>query len=50
MSDLNHKQLANLVTLFVQRGDSNAFAKIYALTYDKTYNYALHYLRDSFLA
>lgn len=50
MSDLNHKQIANLVTLFVQRGDSNAFAKIYALTYDKTYNYAFHYLHDSYLA
>ncbi len=35
---------------YYTRGDSNAFAKIYALTYDKTYNYALHYLRDSFLA
>ncbi len=50
MSDLNHKQIANLVTLFIQKGDSNAFAQIYALTYDKTYNYAFHYLHDSYLA
>ena len=33
-----------------QHSDSDAFAELYALTYNKVYNYTRHYLRDDFLA
>lgn len=49
MKELNHLYIAGLV-LKAQKGDSDAFAEIYALTYNKTYNYARHYLKDDFLA
>ncbi len=49
MKELDIKYIAKLVTL-ASRGDSNAFAELYTLTYQKTYNYARHYLRDDFLA
>ncbi len=49
MKEPNHLYIAGLV-LKAQKGDSDAFAEIYALTYNKTYNYARHYLKDAFLA
>ncbi len=30
--------------------DSDAFAELYAMTYNKVYNYCHHYLRDAYLA
>jgi len=49
MSELNVTYLAGLV-IRAKTNDSNAFAELYALTYNKVYNYARHYLRDDFLA
>lgn len=49
MKELNIKYLADLVIL-ARENDSDAFAELYALTYNKVYNYARHYLRDEFLA
>lgn len=49
MREPDHKQLAALVSL-TQQNDNDAFAELYALTYNKVYNYARHYLRDDFLA
>ena len=39
-----------LVSLFVEENDSNAFAQLYGLTYNKIYNYACYYLKDTYLA
>ena len=33
-----------------QKGDSDAFAELYRMTFSKVYNYARHYLRDEYLA
>lgn len=49
MSDSSHDYLAALVGRS-QDGDMSAFSEIYALTYNRVYNYARHYLRDSFAA
>lgn len=49
MKEPNHLYIAGLV-IKAQEGSSDAFAEIYALTYNKTYNYARHYLKDDFLA
>lgn len=49
MKETNHGYLASLVVK-TQKKDMNAFSELYALTYDKVYNYACHYLRDSYLA
>ncbi|MCR4587798.1 MAG: sigma-70 family RNA polymerase sigma factor [Lachnospiraceae bacterium] len=49
MQEPNHQYLATLV-LETRKGNNNAFAELYALTYDKVYNYSRHYLRDDFLA
>ncbi len=49
MTDLNHGNLAALVTQTLS-GDMSAFSEVYAITYDKVYNYCRHYLRDSFVA
>lgn len=49
MSELNIQYIAGLV-LRARQNDSDAFAELYALTYNKVYNYARHYLRDDFLA
>lgn len=49
MKELNHLYIAGLV-LRAQQEDSDAFAELYALTYNKVYNYCRHYLRDDFLA
>ena len=50
MANYNHKQIAMLVSLFVEENDSNAFAQLYGLTYNKIYNYACYYLKATYLA
>lgn len=49
MKEPNIQYLAGLV-IQARQNDSDAFAELYALTYNKIYNYARHYLRDNFLA
>ncbi|MDD2972240.1 MAG: RNA polymerase sigma factor [Lachnospiraceae bacterium] len=49
MKEPDHAYIARLV-MRSQKGDSDAFAEIYAMTYNKVYNYACHYLRDTYLA
>lgn len=49
MADFNHAYIGQLVEK-AQKGNSNAFAELYAMTYQHTYNYAAHYLRDETLA
>ena len=49
MKDMNIPYIAGLV-IRAQHSDSDAFAELYALTYNKVYNYTRHYLRDDFLA
>lgn len=49
MKELNISYIAGLV-LRAQGNDSDAFAELYALTYNKVYNYSRHYLRDDYLA
>ena len=46
MAELNHSYIGHLV-LKAQAGDSDAFAELYAVTYQHTYNYAAHYLRNT---
>ena len=45
--DISH--IANLV-IHAKQNSSDAFAELYAMTYNKVYNYARHYLKDDFLA
>lgn len=47
--ELDHAYIAGLVQM-TQQNNSDAFAELYALTYNKIYNYARHYMRDDFLA
>lgn len=47
--ELDHNYIAGLV-IRAQKQDSDAFAELYAITYNKVYNYACHYLRDTYLA
>lgn len=49
MKELNISYLAGLVQR-AKANDSNAFAELYALTYNKVYNYTKHYLKDDYLA
>lgn len=49
MKEPDHAYIASLVVRS-QKGDSDAFAEIYAMTYNKVYNYACHYLKDTYLA
>lgn len=49
MKEPNHEYIAELV-LRAQIDDSDAFAELYSLTYNKVYNYACHYLHDIYLA
>ena len=49
MKEANIQYLAGLV-LRARENDSDAFAELYGLTYNKVYNYARHYLRDEYLA
>ena len=49
MRELDTGYIAGLV-LRARQNDSDAFAELYAMTYNKVYNYARHYLRDDYLA
>lgn len=49
MSELNTTYIAGLV-LRSKANDSDAFAELYSMTYNKVYNYARHYLKDHDLA
>lgn len=49
LSTPSHGYLAALVEK-AQLGDMSAFSELYALTYSRVYNYARHYLRDSYAA
>lgn len=49
MEALNYKYIAKLVSR-AQIGDSDAFAELYAATYQRQYLYAYHYLKDEYLA
>lgn len=49
MAEFNHSYIGHLV-LLAQDGNSDAFAELYAITYQHTYNYAVHYLRNRDLA
>ena len=46
---LDYKYLAKLVDL-ARKGDSDAFAELYAATYQKEYRFAYRYLNDMYLA
>lgn len=49
MAELDYQYLAELVKK-AQNGDSDAFAELYAATYQKLYRYACSYLKDKYLA
>ena len=49
MADLDYQYLAKIV-MRAQTGDSDAFAELYAATYQKQYRFAYKYLRDEYLA
>ncbi len=49
MADLDYQYLASIVVR-AQTGDSDAFAELYAATYQKQYRFAYKYLRDEYLA
>ncbi|MBR4528963.1 MAG: RNA polymerase sigma factor [Lachnospiraceae bacterium] len=49
MKEEDYAYLATLVEAS-QHDDSDAFARLYALTYNKVYNYCRHYLRNAFAA
>ena len=49
MEMLDYKYLGELVQS-AREGDSNAFAELYAATYQQQYRYALRYLKDEHLA
>lgn len=49
MSGLDYKYIATLVSR-AQIGDSDAFAELYAATYQKQYYFSYRYLKDEYLA
>ena len=49
MSVLDYQYIAKLVTR-TMTGDSDAFAELYAATYQRLYHFAYHYLKDEYLA
>lgn len=49
MESLDYKYIADLV-IRAQSGDSDAFAELYAATYQREYTFSYHYLRDEYLA
>jgi len=49
MNDLDYQYIAKLVVR-AQVGDSDAFAELYAATYQKLYRFACKYLHDEYLA
>lgn len=48
-NELDYIYLAELVD-HARKGDSDAFAELYAATYQKQYRFAYQYLKDSYLA
>ena len=49
MTDLDYQYLSKIV-IRAQGGDSDAFAELYAATYQKQYRFAYKYLQDEYLA
>ncbi|MCR5355822.1 MAG: sigma-70 family RNA polymerase sigma factor [Lachnospiraceae bacterium] len=49
MPDFNHAYIGNLV-IQAQSGSGEAFAELYATTFNHIYNYSRHYLRDDYMA
>lgn len=49
MSALDYNYMADLVVR-AQGGDSDAFAELYAATYQKQYHFAYSYLKDEYMA
>lgn len=49
MSSLDYSYIVELVTR-AQTGDSDAFAELYAATYQRQYHFAFRYLKDEYLA
>lgn len=49
MAALDYKYIAKLVDR-AQTGDSDAFAELYAATYQRQYHFAYRYLKDTYLA
>lgn len=49
MESLDYKYIAKLVTR-AHMGDSDAFAELYAATYQREYLFSYRYLRDEYLA
>lgn len=49
MKEPDYKSIASLVVQ-AQKNDSDAFAQLYALSFNKVYNYSCHYLNDIHLA
>ena len=47
--EYSHEYIGEFVKL-AQDGDSDAFAQLYSLTFNKIYNYSRHYLKDEYLA
>lgn len=47
--DYNHQYIAEFVRR-TQDGDSDAFAELYNMSFNKIYNYCRHYLKDEYLA
>ena len=47
--EFSHTYIAEYVRR-AQNGDSDAFAELYNMTFNKVYNYTRHYLRDDYLA
>ena len=49
MATLDYNYVADLV-VNAQTGDSDAFAELYAATYQRQYHFAYTYLKDEYLA
>ena len=49
MAELDYNYIAKLVE-FAKAGDSDAFAELYAATYQKQYVFARSYMKDDYLA
>ena len=49
MSNLDYKYLSKVVRS-AQQGNNDAFAELYAATYQRQYAYACNYLKDNYLA
>lgn len=49
MAELDYDYISTLVSR-ARTGDSDAFAELYAATYQKEYRFAYNYLKDEYLA